>query len=73
MKIFKCDGSKFSNGEKCNCETEHEDEKGHPEGWLTISGGIFNNQRDRHTITRNGESHFCSWKCLYDILYKDVK
>ena len=72
MKIFKCDGHKFSTGEKCKKETEYEDEKGYPENWLTINGDIVNNSRNAHTIVSNKLLHFCSWECLYLSLYKDV-
>lgn len=72
MKVFKCDGKRFSDGEKCTKETTDEDEDGHPLNWITIDGRIANNRRDRHTIIANGLHHFCCWECLYLFLIKNV-
>lgn len=73
MKVYKCDGTRYSDGVQCTSETTNEDEKGFPSSWLTISGKIINNNRDHHTIESNGLHHFCCWECLYLFLFKNVE
>lgn len=73
MKVYKCDGQRFSDGVKCTSETKFEDEKGFPNSWLTISGKIINNRHSAHAIEANGEHHFCCWECLYLFLFKNVE
>ncbi|MBP9790721.1 MAG: hypothetical protein KBD57_09295 [Bacteroidia bacterium] len=66
MRIYKCDGARFSDGKQCENTTPYEDEKGYPERWLTIKGDITNNDTNRHLIHSYGKMlHFCSWECLY--------
>ncbi len=72
MKIYKCDGHRFSDNVKCNVQTEYEDGKGCPESWITFDGKIVNNHRNRHVILSNGLKHFCSWECLYFYLFKNT-
>lgn len=73
MKIYKCDGKRFSDGVECQMETSFEDEKGYPEHWLTIEGNIKNNSNNSHLLfLGSGTLHFCSWECLYLKLYKNV-
>jgi len=73
MKIFKCDGHRFSDDKKCVNETTYEDEKGNPKDWLTIDGSIYNNLPNSHLIYSSKLLHFCSCNCLYAYLLKDKK
>ncbi len=72
MFIIKCNGEKFSDGEKC--KSEHEvilDPHEVPFGWILINGHIKNASRKAHLIEGNGIRHYCSQECLINSLYKD--
>ena len=71
MKIFRCDGHRFSDNVKCSNETNSEDDGGNPENWITIKGTITNNKNERHICGAFGTFHFCSWECLYLYLFKN--
>jgi hypothetical protein len=72
MKVFKCDGHRFSDGVKCPNETKYEGENKCPENWITIDGTIVNNKKERGLIKAGGTFHFCSWECLYLYLFKNT-
>lgn len=71
MKVYKCDGKRFSDGVCCPSETSDENKDGNPEHWITIEGKIANDSRIAHCIIANGVRHFCSMECLKQFLFKD--
>lgn len=74
MKVYKCDGHFFSSDLPCQNE-EYYEQKGYPEGWLTIKVDWISNQLPNSRLLEAGNQslHFCSQKCLENYLFKDIK
>ena len=78
MRVFKCDGKRFSDGKQCVKETEYGSsqigsEIEYPDHWITIRGKIVNSTNESHHLMSNCEHHFCSRQCLELFLFKDTK